>query len=251
MSLNKINFFFTGSGTKISPQLKTQPKITKALPTTPPTKSSPLAKFAMSKKIISTSILNQRQGVFVKNRVGGTPSTSTPSPKFIRSEPSEPKSSEDSTSQNEYLEIPIYYTEEGTEQIAIAEQIDEQPVVIPIIDTTKSKSGKKTLPKDISFTEDGDSISFPLDCEIEGVEEESPVKVLIGSMNRVVKTPQIYVTKSGSNVKKLKTFVPTKKQEEPQGQILYNENKETKYFSKYLSTPLSTFIVKYFLLQFF
>ncbi|KAK6638603.1 hypothetical protein RUM43_006870 [Polyplax serrata] len=222
---------YSSSVSKITSQLKTSPqKTTKPGQTT---KLSPGTKFSMSKKIISTSSLLQQRPILLRNKtvVGGTPGTGG---KGLRAENEETSS----TSQGDLVEIPIYYAEgeeDKEEGRRISEQQEEQPVVIPIIDSAKLKSTKKSYPKDISFTEDGDSISFPLDCNIENNEEDQGVKVLIGSLNRVVKTPQIFVTKSGTNLKKLKTLVPGKRtgeetQEEQSEDVILEE---PKYFINY------------------
>lgn len=203
---------------------------------------SPVTKFSMSKKIISTSSLLQQRPVLFRNKpVSSTSGASPRTTKSVRTE-----TLEANPSQENLVEFPIYYAEEETkEEERMSMQQEEQPVVIPIIDSSKSKNSKKSYPKDISFTEDGDSISFPLDCEIESNEEEPGVKVLIGSLNRVVKTPQIFVTKSGSNVnvKKLKTLTGKKtgediqdeeeEEEQQQQQVLLDSREEPKYFSKY------------------
>lgn len=220
-------FSFLGSSGKVPAQIKTTPqKITKPALSTP-AKSPAVTKLAMSKKIISTNSLLQQRQVLVRNRTV----TST---KIARQEAAGIKFQEAGSS-SDLMEIPVYFTEEeGEEQLIV----EDQPVVIPIIDSSKMKS-KKSLPKDISYTEDGDSISFPLDYEIDAAEDDSTVKVLIGTVNRVVKTPQVYVTKPGSSAKKVKTFVHSKTIDDQgstrQGQVFVNERQEAKYFSEFFS----------------
>lgn len=192
----------------------------------------------MSKKIISTGSLLQQRPVLLRNKSASlTSGTISTSGKNIRLD-----GGESNSAQSEMVEIPIYYTEEKekNESEKNSENRDEQPVVIPIVDSSKLKT-KKAFAKDISYTEDGDSISFPLDCNIDGNEEESGLKVVIGSINRVMKGPQIFVSKARSNmnVKKFKGLVPGKREgeesvesQEKQETVLVDSREEPKYFSK-------------------
>lgn len=197
----------------------------------------------MSKKIISTNSLLQQRPVILRTKSITNHGATGTKGKCLRTDLSEGDSTH-----GDLIEIPVYYAENETknEEGKTSDHTQQQqqqhntPVVIPIIDSSKSKNSKSFYPKDISYTEDGDSISFPLDCEIEGNEEEAGVKMFLGSLNRVVKGPQVFVAKPGAsvNIKNVKTHLPGKKTEGEEvlnehGESSVNDKEGSKYLCKY------------------